>query len=277
MVQPSNNQPVGLGSDDLGQGGLFDAVLTIKSAKFQHRDFDGSFNGGRNFGVTLVYLKEDGTDQEWSYSVGDAAAWMATEDGLGAVPLKEGGKISQNSAFGVFLTELENAGFPKNRKTSTLDCLFGVQFQSKSFVPAGTNMEGGARKAILAPGLVTLLPGEVSGQQAQGFAAAPSMPVPPTPNAPATTTATTPTAPPPPPVTSPVSPNGTADVGQLALTSALKLGDTFTLQAIMAQTMQDYADNPTDRDAAAGFVFTPPMVELLTGAGYKVEGYQVSK
>ena len=262
-----NRQPVGMGVEDLGQGGIFEAVLTIKSAKFGTRQFDG---GNANFGVTMTYTKDDGHDVEWSYSVGDATAWEATPDGLGAIALRDGGKISKSSAFGVFLTELSNAGFPDNRRTGSLDFMFGTTFQSKSFVPEGTNMEGGARKAILTPGVVLSLPGEVAGNTAGVKAAGLSAPpVPPTPSSPA--------LPPSAPVSAPVASNGVGDAGSNALSSALKLGDNYTLQGVMAQVMQDLATDPASRDAAAGYVFTPEFVALLGGAGYAVSGYNVSK
>jgi len=263
-----NRQPVGMGVEDLGQGGIFDTVLTIKSAKFVVKDFG---KGKPQFQVAMVYTKEDGKDVDWSYNVGDATGWDATPDGLGAISNRENGKITKSSAFGVFLTELSNAGFPDNRRTGSLDFMFGTTFQSCSFVPEGTNMDGETRKEQLVASLVISLPGEVAGQVAN-VSAPPAPPVPPTPSSPASAPALPPSVP-----SAPVAANGVGDAGANALMSALKLGDSFTLQGVMAQVMQDLAGDAVNRDAAAGYVFTPEFAQMLVGAGYKVDSYNVSK
>lgn len=269
MVQAQTQyQAASLNPDDLGQGGLFDTVLTLKSAKFAHRDFDG----GRNFGVVVEYIKEDGNVSEWSYSVGAADAWIPSEDGMSAIPTREGGKISANSAFGIFLKELVNAGFPKNRVSARLDSLFGVQFQSHSFTPSGTGMDGSARKGILAAKLVTLVPGEaVSGVNGTGSVPVPpSMPTPPTPSNPAVPTPpTTPSA--------PVAQSSGVDALGVALGIAQGLGDSFKLTDVMGQVMTQYANDKDTMDAVSGVIFTPQFSQMLTGAGYTVSGQNVSK
>jgi len=265
MVDQTQQVGASFNPEDFGQGGLFDALLTIKSGLFQHNTFTPTEgpNAGqevKNLEAKITYTKEDGNDAEWTYSVGPADSWNPSKDGLSAVPIKDGGKISQSSAFGTFLFELLNAGFPGNRMSSgRLDALFGTQFQSQGVVRKGA--EAGS-KQVLSAKLVVGVPGEVAGGNTASVA---TPPVPPTPSAPAVST--------PPPTAS----NGAVDVGQLAMTSALNLKrDTFTLQDVMAQVMQDLASDPS-RDAAAGHVFTPEFTGLLQGAGYTVSQYNVSK
>jgi hypothetical protein len=267
-----NRQLVGM--EDLGQGGIFEAVLTVKEAYFDVKQFD---SGNSAFQVSMTYTKEDGQDVHWSYNVGDAANWDMTPDRLGAIPLRHGGKISKNSTFGVFLTELANAGFPNNRRTNTLDFLVGTTFQSKSFVPEGTNMDGGPRKEVLVPGLIISLPGEDAGKAATApWDEAPvARQLPPTPSTPVPSKPVAPVQQAMP--SAPVASNGTAAVSGLALSAALKLGDHYTLQGVMAQVMQDLAGDPLNRDAAAGFVFNPEFAKLLSGAGFQVNGYNVSR
>jgi hypothetical protein len=267
-------QAASLNPDDLGQGGLFDALLTVKAAKFQHNTFTPTTgaNAGqtiKNFEAKITYLKEDGNTADWTYSVGAGDSWNASDDGLSALPVREGGKLSASSAFGTFLQELVSAGFPKNRLTARLDSLYGVQFQSVGKTRKGD--EDG--KAVLVAKLVVKLPGEVAGHvgaavNAPSMPSMPSMPVPPTPSKPAM-----PSVP-----TAPVAPhtNGTGDAGQLALTVALELGSNFTLQQVMMGIMANHATD-ANRDAAAGYVFTPQFTQLLQGAGYQVNGYTVSK
>jgi len=266
MVNQTQVQPASLNPDDLGAGGIFDAVLTIKSGLFQHNKFtpESGMNAGQevnNFEAKITYTKEDGTDAEWTYSVGAGDAWNPSADGLSAIPTKEGGKLSQSSAFGTFLTELVNAGFPKNRMTSSLDSMFGTSFESVGVTRKGA--EAGSKQVLVAKLVVG-----VPNQDVQTTV------TPPTPSKPAT-----PKAPPKASKqdTSQVSNNGTGTAQEDALTSAQQLGDSFRLPDVMAQTMEDYAEDEARRDAAAGYVFQPAFLETLTGAGYTVDGINVSR
>lgn len=268
MVNQTQVQPASLNPDDLGAGGIFDALLTIKSGEFRHNTFtptEGPDKGKsiRNFEVKMTYIKEDGTDVEWTYSVGAADAWNPSADGLSALPTKDGGKISQTSAFGTFLTELVNAGFPKNQLTGSLDSMFGTQIQSVGMTRKGA--EAGSKQVLVAK-LVVGIPSEVGGNHGV---------TPPTPSRPATPKA--PSKAQPKVVVLAATSNGTGNAQEDALTSAQKLGDTFKLPDVMTQTMLDYAEDEARRDAAAGYVFQPAFLETLAGAGYSVDGVNVSR
>jgi hypothetical protein len=295
MVQ---QQVIGIGAslnpDDASQGGVYDAVLVLKSGRFEHTQFK---SGDKALQFKVVYSREDGSDFEWGYNVGGADRWKPSDDKLSAVAIdpltgqaREDGKFSINSAFMTFVKELVNAGFPQNRLTTKVDCMFGVQFLSYAHKPSGTGFDGQERSDILAAKQVLGLPGEAAvgvGVGAGIGAAAvsvPTMPVPTMPTVPNASAPVPPAAPTIPampvqaPPTIPASSNGVAaagDIGSLALAAAQKLGSSFTKQQVMAQCMQDYASHP-NRDTVAGYAFNPEFDAVLVGAGYTVAGMNVS-
>ncbi len=229
----------------------------------------------------ILYSKVEGTKKRaalrkikplklvsgYGFAEGPLATLKDVSHRLDAMGVREGQKISGNAAFGFWLKEIETAGFPKNRKTASLSCFIGTQFQSHGLVPPGQNMEGAARKAVLVAKQVVKLPGDA----VAATAAIPvGMPTPPmsVPQAPVT--------PPQAPVTPPSS-NGTvpSPLDIVSIVAAANNGN-FTLQQVMAEVMIVYATEP-NRDAMAGSVFTPEFTQQLLGSGYTVEGHQVTK
>jgi len=272
MVQAQEQVGASFNPEDFGQGGLFDMLLTVKSGLFQLNTFtpDNGVHAGqevKNLEAKVTYTKEDGTDADWTYSVGPAESWKPSDDGLAAVPInsdgtdREGGKISPSSAFGTYLTQLFQHGFPANRLASgRLDALYGTSFKSTGVIRKGAE-EGS--KQILVAGESVVLADEVVGATVSK--------TPPTPSKPAT-----PKAPP------KASNNGAGTGMEDALATALKMGDSFTLPLVMAQTMADYSIEGEDpstpnprRDAAATAALQ--LGDMLTAAGYTVDGYNVSK
>ena len=254
VTQPT---PAGLSSDDLGSGGIFDALLTIIDANYVVTKFDS----GNVFGAKFIYGTEDGNQAEWSYNVGDASSWSASTDGKTALGVREGQKISGNAAFGFWLKEIETAGFPKNRKTASLSCFIGTQFQSHGLVPPGQNMEGAARKAVLVAKQVVKLPGEVVAATAAIPAGMPTPPM------------TIPTMITPPMAVAelPVTPQTPSNNGVVsAFDLALQMGDSFTLPELMTKVMALYPD-AAQGSAAAGQVFMPEFEQQLVSAGYQVD------
>lgn len=262
VTNQEQEQYAGFGEEDLGQGGIFESVLTVKSAKFTHGEYEGS----KNFQLAVTYTMENGNDSEWNYSVSrDGAAWEASPDGLSAKPIDPSRKISKTSNAGIWLKAMGDAGFPASQLTNRLDCFFGVSFKAQNLIPSGTNGEGGERKGQLVPALVIMDGDEIVATTAPAKAATPT---PPTPSKPAGKRAT-------PPAPASTASNGNGTAIEDAMASALKLGDSFNLPQVMTQALADYADDDVRRDAAATAALQ--LGDVLVGAGYQVNGYNVTR
>lgn len=58
---------------------------------------------------------DDGGEHEQLWSMGAISSWSASDDGLDAIPTKDGGTIKKTSNFGMLMQSLVDAGFPEDK------------------------------------------------------------------------------------------------------------------------------------------------------------------
>jgi len=294
MVSP-NTQAASMNPESFSEGGAIHPInknATITEARFMAHQFtnkEGALVGNRGFFAFFKLKDDEGQDYDEYYSVGNVDRWMSP-DGRTAVPVGHTSGFNKGSNFGIFMAELINAGYPQPQLTEDITKLVGlkalwhtVPTKQAEFAGAQAPAQPGQQqrdRVIAVPRTVYMdaqVPGATSVAQAPLPPTIPTMPLPPTPVVPAAPVAA--------PMAAPVVPtvpqtNGTTDISQLALTTALKVGvakaGNFTLQDVMASVMGEYASDP-NRDSIAGHVFTPEFQAALVGAGYTVTGHQVSK
>lgn len=78
---------------------------------------DGSYAGGVTFAfiADLLNLDEDAVNPEQLWSIGNVTAWSASDDGLEAIPTKDGGTLKNSCNYFRFLKSLVDHGFPEDR------------------------------------------------------------------------------------------------------------------------------------------------------------------
>jgi len=278
-------QPQGASLGDLGDGG---GLLTIIGGKYEYKPYTAPDQTvTNNLQATMKMRSEGGKEFDWGLNVGTADNWQPSADGMEALPLRDGGKISKQSGFGFFLQEMQNAGFPSNRLTTRLDCLFGVVFESHNLAPSGKTQGGEDRKPVMVPKAVVSLPGEsvgagVSVNGNTNASAPPSVSAPAPPTVPPTVPITVPQVPAPPitpppaPPTTPQAMDNTVDA--LVMEIVADMGNSFGLSDVMSKIAAKYSDNTAVRDGLMGHVFSEEFKATLTGAGFSVdEAGNVSK
>lgn len=122
-MSQANIPQVSLDPDEAPEGGgglpFANAVVILSNPKFEMFDYGAEKGGARpTFGVNYIGAETNEDYGRQYYSVGSADQWTVSPEGqlIPLNPKPDKPSIPQkNSKFMIWLTELRNAGFPKER------------------------------------------------------------------------------------------------------------------------------------------------------------------
>ena len=198
----------------------------------------------------IHYKDDEGTEYDQEYSAGDPNRFAPSADGKTLEALTSSENLSKSSNYYILMNALINAGFPENRlgeDISVLDGLYthniGIPEPKRSGLVRET-AEGARERVISVPDSIIKLPWE-------GKAGAKV--------APAKKAETT------------EADAGDAEADALAMvTEMLADADKVTRQQVATKAIK------TKNQPVAKLVFSPKFVEVLTGAGYALDGEEIS-
>lgn len=102
-----------------------EGIHKVSSAVFQEFDYTDK-GGGSTFtgvGLMLKCLNLEGEDREQFYSVGSPDAWAPSDDGKSIDSVSGAGSIRKSSNFGIFMQELDNAGFGEDELADDISAI----------------------------------------------------------------------------------------------------------------------------------------------------------
>ena len=249
--------------------------LTIKEARFCHFDYDGKV-AQKTVALRLILDTDDGTTHIQHYSVGDTQRWSPSQDGRAVQAIGAAKAGNKNSNFGILMTALVNAGFPKQMLGRDIGALDGVYaYWDGMPAPKRPGLTGQRENAIvLVPTKILRLPGQAG---IPAFAQAPSMPTMPTmptfttPN-PATGMTTMP---------APAMPaNGQVDYNGLSVAllneTAQAKSNVFSLQDLAMAAFSKHGQQPY-RDQLVSYIMTNFPGQLATHGFQMDQQFRVTK
>ena len=166
--------PISLNPDTFVSGAIIDNVnATLIRVRYGRFTYPGT---STTVVAALGYLMVDGDSQEheqpWSIG-GKPEDWIISEDGRFIESATGKSALQNNANLTMFLQELVNGGFPKNKLDNgdigVLDGLYGHWVQKAG---SGTNPKTGKPYTYLITDRITKLPWENKGTAARGVGAA---------------------------------------------------------------------------------------------------------
>ena len=233
-----------------------DRNLLWKECRFAN--FDYTKKSGEVVASTIsakiIFIDDDGTEYTQHYSAGDPARFQPSKDGKTLEALTESANLIKSSNYYILMNSLINAGFPENRlgeDISALDGLYAHHIglpEPKRSGLVREAAEGARERVISVPDSIIKLPWENKG----GKAAAKSAPAKKAEAAPAEDA-------------------GDAEADALAMvTEMLADADKVTRQQLATKAIK------TKNQPVAKLVFSAKFAEVLTGAGFALEGEEIT-
>jgi len=212
-------------------------------------DKDG--NPVETVAAVIMYKDDEGGEYNQMYSAGDPNRFQPSADGKTLEALGESANLSKSSNYYILMNALINAGFPENRlgdDISVLDGLYthniGIPEPKRSGL-VREQVEGARERVISVPDSIIKLPWE--GKTGK---VAPAKKV-------ATATAE--------------EDAGDAEADALAMvTEMLADADKVTRQQVATKAIRG------KNQPVAKLVFSPKFAEVLTGAGFSLDGEDIS-
>ena len=232
-----------------------DRNLVWKKCRFANFDYtkkDGTVVAS-TVSAEIVYQDDDGTEYTQHYSAGDPARFQPSKDGKTLEALTASENLSKSSNYYILMNALINAGFPENRLGEDISVLDGLYTHNIGIPePKRTGLvrevvEGARERVISVPDSIIKLPWENKGK---GVSAAPAKKV----------------------ATAPAEEDaGDAEADALALvTEMLADADKVTRQQVATKAIR------SKNQPVAKLVFSPKFAEVLTGAGFSLDGEEIS-
>jgi len=231
-----------------------DRNLLWKECRFNL--FDYTTKSGEVVATTVAarikFVDDEGAEYAQQYSAGDPNRFAPSADGKTLEALTSSENLSKSSNYYVLMNALINAGFPENKlgeDISTLDGLYthniGIPEPKRSGLVREVK-EGARERVISVPDSIIKLPWENKGGKA----------------APAKAKATAAPA---------EEDDGDADADALAMvTEMLADADKVTRQQVATKAIR------SKNQPVAKLVFSPKFAEVLTGAGFALDGEDIS-
>ena len=230
-----------------------DRNLLWKECRFANFDYtkkDGTIVAS-TISAKILFVDDDGTEYTQHYSAGDPARFQPSADGKTLEALTSSENLSKSSNYYVLMNALINAGFPENKlgeDISVLDGLYthniGIPEPKRSGL-VREPVEGARERVISVPDSIIKLPWEGKA----GAKAAPAKKA-------AETTE---------------EDAGDAEADALTMvTEMLADADKVTRQQVATKAIK------SKNQPVAKLVFSPKFVEVLTGAGYALDGEEIS-
>jgi len=200
----------------------------------------------------IHYKDDEGTEYDQHYSAGDPARFQPSKDGKTLEALTASENLSKSSNYYILMNALINAGFPENRlgeDISVLDGLYthniGIPEPKRSGL-VREQVEGARERVISVPDSIIKLPWEGKAGKA----------------APAKKAAVADTA---------DEDAGDTDADALAMvTEMLADADKVTRQQVATKAIR------SKNQPVAKLVFSPRFSEVLTEAGFSLDGEEIS-
>ncbi len=207
--------------------------------------------------AAIKYQDDDGTEYNQFYSAGDPKRFQPSKDGKTLEALTSSENLSKSSNYYVLMNALINAGFPENKlgeDISVLDGLYthniGIPEPKRSGLVREVT-EGARERVISVPDSIIKLPWENKGKSAAKAAPAPT-------KGKAVADAVEEDA-------------GNADADALAMVTEMLAGaDKVTRQQVATKAIR------SKNQAVAKLVFSPKFAEVLTGAGFSLDGEDIT-
>jgi len=198
----------------------------------------------------IKFVDDDGAEYEQQYSAGDPNRFAPSADGKTLEALTESVNLSRSSNYYILMNALINAGFPENKlgeDISVLDGLYthniGLPEPKRSGLVRVT-AEGARERVISVPDSIIKLPWENKGK---GVAKAKVTAAPAEEDA------------------------GDAEADALAMvTEMLVDADEVTRQQVATKAIR------SKKQPVAKLVFSPKFAEVLTGAGFLLDGEKIT-
>lgn len=102
-------------SDATNAGKFTDIDVEFQQCRFAEAAYQNSDTSTFAFVVDMLDLESNETIANQMFSVGSLEAWTASEDGLHAIPTKDGGTFKKSCNFMLMMDSLVKAGFPEDR------------------------------------------------------------------------------------------------------------------------------------------------------------------
>ncbi|RPI88725.1 MAG: hypothetical protein EHM41_00180 [Chloroflexi bacterium] len=164
---------ISLNPDDFVAGGLIDDIIAKLQHSFVMYDYEGKADAPAPCLKLEMVDNESGEEYPVQYlSAGSAQNWVPSDDAKTLVPVGSKTAMTKNSNLAIYLTEMINAGFPKNQLTTSIACLDGVvahmirkELPKRGNVSQTQTGKDGKEyaKSILVPDRIVKLPGEKAG------------------------------------------------------------------------------------------------------------------
>jgi len=198
----------------------------------------------------ITYQDDEGTEYEQQYSAGDPNRFQPSKDGKTLEALTESANLSKSSNYYILMNALINAGFPENRLGEDISVLDGLYTHNIGLPEPKRSglvrepVEGARARVISVPDSIIKLPWENKGKATQAKKAT---------AAPAEEDA------------------GDAEADALTMvTEMLADVDKVTRQQVATKAIR------SKNQPVAKLVFSPKFAEVLTGAGFSLDGDEIS-
>jgi len=200
----------------------------------------------------IHYKDDEGTEYDQEYSAGDPNRFAPSADGKTLEALTSSENLSKSSNYYILMNALINAGFPENKlgeDISVLDGLYthniGIPEPKRSGLVRET-AEGARERVISVPDSIIKLPWENKGKAAPAAAAKKA-------------------------AASVDEDAGDAEADALMMvTEMLADADKVTRQQVATKAIRG------KNQPVAKLVFSPKFAEVLTGAGFVLDGEEIS-
>ena len=201
----------------------------------------------------IHYKDDEGTEYDQEYSAGDPKRFAPSADGKTLEALTSSENLSKSSNYYILMNALINAGFPENKlgeDISVLDGLYthniGIPEPKRSGLVREV-AEGARERVISVPDSIIQLPWEGKGKAALAKKAAAAAAAPTEEDA------------------------GAAEADALAMvTEMLASADKVTRQQVATKAIR------SKKQPVAKLVFSPKFAEVLTGAGFVLNGEDIT-
>ena len=236
-----------------------DRNLRVAEARFALFDYQGKAPPTTAAKVTLV--DDDNVESIQHYSVGDPSRFVPSQDGKTVIPVGTATTLAKSCNFMILMDNMVSAGFPENKLGADITAIeglyaywIGVPEPKRSGL---SRTEEQAKKAesrvICVPSQIHNLPGEKKGAAKVKPKAGAA-------------------------VVAPVDTEGKS-VTDMAVEFIGKVVDetgSATRQVIATRVFTDLAADP-NRDAIAQAVFAPESMGALLGAGFTIDGENITR
>jgi len=198
----------------------------------------------------IKFVDDDGTEYEQQYSAGDPNRFAPSADGKTLEALTESASLSKSSNYYILMNALINAGFPENKLGEDISVLDGLYTHNIGLPEpkrpglVRTLAEGARERVISVPDSIIKLPWENKGK---GAAKVKDIAAPAEEDA------------------------GDAEADALAMvTEMLADSDKVTRQQVATKAIR------SKNQPVAKLVFSPKFAEVLTGAGFSLDGEEIA-